>query len=376
MKLNPSGQISAADKVRRNIKKTESRFNALRSILSIVIALGIVLVIVLFVSKEPIQAIESLLLGPVSSLRRFGNVIELMIPLTFSGLAITIVFKSNRFNLAADGAFYMASMAAAMVGIFSPLPAPVTIVLAMAAGLAVGAIIGAIPALIEMKFGAGVLVVSLMLNYVVGYFVNYLFNYVVRDPYKSVMQSLKMQDGVNLGKMITRTNIHWGFVIMILVSVLCYIFLYKTKWGYALRATGENERFALYSGIPVTKVVILAQVIGTALAGLGGSVEMLGMHSTFKWTVSPGYGFDGVIIATLARSNPGLVPFAAFFLAYVRTGADILNRTSDIPAEIISIVQATIIVLVAAEAFLSKWKERQIVKQTGALEASKGGEKA
>ena len=163
---------------------------------------------------------------------------------------------------------------------------------------------------------------------------------------------------------------------MILVSILCYIFLYKTKWGYALRATGENEKFALYSGIPVTKVVIWAQIIGTALAGLGGSVEMLGMHSTFKWTASPGYGFDGVIIATLARNNPGLVPFAAFFLAYVRTGADILNRTSDIPAEIISIVQATIIVLVAAEAFLSKWKEKQIVKQTGALETAKGGEQA
>src|SRR5699024_11991790 len=114
----------------------------------------------------------------------------------------------------------------------------------------------------------------------IGYFVNYLFNYVVRDPYVSSMQSVKMQPGVDLGKLITKTNIHWGFVLMILVSILCYVFLYKTKWGYALRATGENEKFALYSGIPVTQVVLWAQIMGTALAGLAASVEVLGMPTT------------------------------------------------------------------------------------------------
>ncbi|QIK69632.1 ABC transporter permease [Erysipelothrix sp. HDW6C] len=352
--------------------KLQTRFEILRTVLAIAIAMGIVLVLVLFVSDEPLTAISSLLIGPFTSVKRFANVIELMIPLTFTGLAITIVFKTKRYNLAADSAFFMGSLIALVVALTTNLPPLPTIILALVASIVVGAIIGYIPAIIRSKFGADELVTSLMLNYVVGFLVNYIFNYHFRDPQKAAVQSYPLPEGMNLSVIIPGTRIHSGFIIMIVLVVVTWLVMYRTKWGYQLRATGANEKFAKYSGMKVGFIVIAAQAIGTAFAGLGGAIEMLGLHKTFKWTKAPGYGFDGVIMATLARGNPALVPFAAFFLAYVRVGADILNRTTSLPAEIVSIIQATIILLVAAQAFLAKMRHRSIVKQTGALEV--GGE--
>lgn len=355
--------------VRKRIKHIENRFEFLRTLLSVTIALTIVLIVVALISDNPFHAVEQLLLGPITSVRRFANVIELMIPLTFTGLAITVTFKTKRFNMIADSSFYLGAMTACMIGLFSPLPPLLTVFLALLAGVLVGALLGAIPAVLNHKFGASELVTSLMLNYVIGYFVKYLFNNVVRDTYSASLQSLPLPDGVDLGGLLPGTRIHWGLILAVVLVVITYLVVYKTQWGYALRTTGLNEKFARYSGIKVGSVIIAAQVIGSALASLGGSVEMLGIYSTFKWADTPGYGFDGVIIATLARNNPLYVPLSAFFLAYIRTGADILNRSTDIPAEIISVVQATIILLIAAKAFLNKWKQRQIVKvsQEGTL---------
>lgn len=348
--------------VRQEIRKIEGRFEILRTLLAILISMAIIIVIIAVVSDEPLEAVKTLLLGPLTGVRRFANVIELMIPLSFTGLALTVVFTTKRYNLAADSAFYMGAMVAVMIGIFSPLPPFITVIVALLAGFLSGAVIGGIPAVLSEKYKANVLVISLMLNYVIGFLVKYLFSYVVRDPNRASQQSYELPAGVNLGTLIPKTRIHMGLFIMLACVVVAYMIFYKTKWGYTLRAVGANEKFATYTGIEVSKVVILAQVIGTGIAGLGGSVEMLGIYSAFMWQDSPGFGFDGVIIATLARQNPRSIPFAAFFLAYVRVGADILNRTSNVPAEIVSIVQATIILLIAAQAFLSKWKEREIVK--------------
>lgn len=350
--------------------RLEVQFEILRTLLAIAISIAIVAVIVAFVSDQPMVAIKQLLIGPLSSKKRFANVLELMIPLSFTGLAITIVFKTKRYNLAAESAFFIGSMVALLIGLYSPFPRIMTILLAVLGGFVVGGFIGWIPAITNQKLGSSELVISLMLNYVVSFFVNYIFKYKVRDPRKASMQSIPLDRSLRLTNLVSGTRLHTGLIIMIVLVFLTWFVMYRTKWGYALRATGSNENFAHYSGINVALVIILAQVIGTGIAGLGGAVEMLGMHSTFKWTSSPGYGFDGVIMSTLARGNPALVPFAALFLAYVRVGADVLNRTTSLPSEIVAIIQATIILLVAAQAFLSKTKHKVLVKQMQEIEGS------
>lgn len=358
--------LNAQEENRKKVKRIEAKFETLRTGLAILIAIALVLVIISLVSSQPIEAIKTLLIGPVSSARQFGNVIILMIPLTFAGLAISIVFKSNRFNLAADGAFYFGSMIATIVGITSSFPSWLTVIMALFCGLISGAIIGFIPAYLNKKFKTSELVISLMMNYILNYFVLFLFINIFRNKDSAILETLPLQEGVNLGILfrLGKVRVHWGFLIAIVLTVIAYIILYKTKWGYALRSTGINEKFAKYTGLKTASIIMFAQVIGTAIAGLGGAIEMLGRYNTFRFDRSQGYGFDGVIIAALAKNNPMYVPLAAFFLAYIRIGADMINLTTDVPAEIIAFVQASIILLISAKSFLSKWKQRGIVKST------------
>lgn len=358
----------------RSVAQLEMQFTVLRTVLAILIALGIVLAVVIVVSftlddVNPLEAISSLLIGPLSRGKRFAQVIEEMIPLTFVGIGLAIVFRTNRFNLAADGTFYLGGMIAAIVALASPFPAVITILLALLAAFVVSGAIGYIPAKLRQLFGADELVSSLMLNYVIGFFVNYLLNFVIRDTTKSTTQSLAWSKQPILGTMIPGTRIHFGLIIMIILVLVSWFVIYKTKWGYALRATGENEKFAAYNGIKTTTIIIVAQVVGTAIAGVGGAIQILGKETSFSWTTSPGFGFDGVIITTLAAGNPLMVPLASFFLAYIRVGADVMNITTKIPPEVISIAQAIIIMLIAAQYFLAKTKHKALVKQSLAVEA-------
>lgn len=371
MTTKNKNEIKQTEVKKKSLLNLDAKFEIGRTIMAIAIAMGIVLLIVLTVSSEPLEAMKALLLGPFSTVKRFANVIELMIPLTFTGLAVTVIFKTNRFNLASEGAFYMGAVVAAWIGIFSPFNAFITITLIFIATIVAGTIIGFIPAILNRKFHANELVTSLMLNYVVALLVKYILNHKLRDVSKSVVQSFPIRKDVALSVLIPGTRIHIGILVMLVFVIVTWLVLYKTKWGFALRATGANEKFAKYTGIKVTTVVFAAQIIGISIAAFGGGIEMLGMHKTFKWLETPGYGFDGVLISILARGNPILVPVAAFFLSFVRIGAEILNRTSDIPAEIVSVVQATIILLIAAQAFLAKYKHRMVVKETGVMDEIK-----
>jgi simple sugar transport system permease protein len=210
------------------------------------------------------------------------------------------------------------------------------------------------------------MVSSLMINYLALYFGNYMLNNVIGDP-KASAASYPLSDASQLPVLIQGTRVHFGLIIAIAVAILGYIFLYRTKMGYELRLTGENEEFARYSGISIVKVIIISQLLGGFVAGLGGGVEMLSpIYSRFTWTSLLGYGWDAIIICTLAKKNPLYTPFAALFLAYLRTGASIMARRTDVTLEIVQITQGIIILFVVAEQFLSKYKHKMIAKEAKA----------
>ena len=127
--------------------------------------------------------------------------------------------------------------------------------------------------------------------------------------------------------------------------------------------TGLNAEFAKYSGINTFKVIMIAHLLSGVIAGMGGAIETIGMHKRFEWTMLPGYGFDGALVAMLARNNPIAVIGAALFLAYIRVGADLVARLSDVPAEMIGILQGVIILFISAERFLAHYKQKMILKE-------------
>lgn len=345
-------------------KMIENRFEVFRVVVAIAIAMVVALLLIFFTSKQPFEALYWFFLGPLLSLRNFGNVIELLIPLTFAGLSIAVMFQCNQFNMAAEGSFFFGGVGATVIAVKFTLPMVIHPFFAILFGAILGAAICAIPGIFKVKWGANEVVSSLMLNYVALFLGTYLLQYFLLDPGAGYPASNLFPDTAKLPVIIAKTGVHTGIFIVAVLVVLVYLFLYKTKWGYAIRITGKNEKFAKYSGISVGSTIILSQIIGGALAGAGGATQVLGMYTRFSWTSLPGFGFDGIIISILAKNNPAYVPLAAFFLAYLRIGADIMSRKTDIAPEIVAIVQAIIILLVAAKMFLDKYKHSMIVKNS------------
>jgi len=340
-----------------------TKFEVVRFMVAIAISLVLAMLIIFTISEEPFLALQKLFLGPIESTRRFGNVIELMIPLTFTGLAVTVMFKAKQFNMAADGAFYIGGVVAAIVAIVVPLPVGVHPVVAILLASLGGGLVCVIPGIIKLKWEASELVSSLMLNFIVLNLGLYLINNVFRDVNAGSMASLPYQESALLGKILSGTRIHAGLFIVIFMTIAVHLFVKRTKWGYALRMTGQNQSFAKYAGIGTGGVIIYSQFIGGMIAGAGGAVEALGMFDRFKWQDLTNYGFDGIIVAILAKEEPKLIPVAAFFLAYLRVGADRMGSATDVTHEMVSILQGVIIMLVAAKSFMKTYRQRMIEKE-------------
>lgn len=348
------------DKVRGWLTK---RFDIVRLIVAVLIGVIIAIVVIFFVSDDPMTAVSKLFTGPLQNARRFGNVIEMMIPLTFAGLSVTVMFTANQFNLGTEGAFYAGGGVAAMVAIGFALPSGLSPLVSILLGGIAGGVVCAITGLLKVKWGTSELVVSLMLNYVI----YYLFKYIMfNDPFKDAgagfVSTYKLPDYSRLSQMVPGTRIHTGIVVLLIVVVLVALYMRSTRWGFALRLTGQNMLFAQYSGVNVGLVVLASQFLGGVIGGVGGAVQVLGMYERFQWIALPGYGFDGVIVAILARRNPILVPVAAFFLAYLRIGSDVMSSSTDVTNELISIIQSIIILFVSAKVFLEAYRQRMVVR--------------
>lgn len=349
--------------------KNRVRFEILKTALAIGISLCLVFVIIFFASATPLSALYSMLVGPFTSLRRFGNVIEAMTPLIFTGLSVTMLYRAGLFNLSMEGGFFFACVAATASAVLLDLPAGLNFAAAMLAGAVAGGISSLIPGTLKVKCHANELVTSLMLNYVLLYLGLYIVINFLHDPAMNSNYSFAFPENMLLTRIFPGTRINTGTLMALAAVVAVYVLLDKTAFGYKVTMIGQNERMAETAGMNVGRIIILSQVIGGVLAGLGGATEMFGMYKRFQYDGLPGYGWDGVLIAIVAQFKPQYVPLSAFFLAYVRIGADIMARQTDVPSEIVAIVQAVVIVLISAEAILKNYQHRLVVRQAKEEEA-------
>ncbi|MEG0541202.1 MAG: ABC transporter permease [Angelakisella sp.] len=343
--------------MRKNFK-----FEIVRGAASILLALSVAMIFIFVISETPFDALYNLIVGPFTKVRYFYIILERMIPIIFTGLAVCVMFNANQFNLAAEGTLFFGALIASVVAIYLQLPPVLHTIVCIAVAMLVGGLAMLIPAVLKTKLGASEMVSSLMLNYILLQLGVYLLNYYYADRTQGATMSYPFQPTAKIAKLIPKTNLSWGIVIALVATVLVSLFLYRTKWGYAIRIVGLNKSFAKYSGIKVGATVIMCQVIGGLLAGMGGAVEVLGYYNRFEWKQLPGYGWDGVTIAILAKNNPIFVPVAAFFMAYLRRGCDLMQLNTDVPAEMLSIIQAVIFLFFAAEQFLSKYRHKLVVK--------------
>ena len=340
------------------------KYELFRILLSIAISLLVVLAIILLISDMPFEALQDFIFGPLKSVRRMGNVIEASIPIMFTGLSVIVLFRSGLFNLSMEGGFFIASVAAVASALIFDLPPVMNVIVATIVAMIVGGLSTVIPGILKEKADANELVTSLMFNYVLLFLGLYIITTFFYDPEMNATYSYKFAEGMQLPKLIERTNVHFGLIIALISCVVLWIILNKTSFGFKMTLIGSNREMAKYSGINISKVVIGSQFLGGLFAGLGASMQLFGMYTRFQYTGLTNYGWDGILVAIIARRNPLYVPIAAVFFGYLRTGASIMSRNTDIPYEIISIIQAIVIVLISSEVILANYKKKVISDET------------
>ena len=380
-------------------KRRQIVFSLVRGLIAITIAL-LVAMLLIFISasgdsfaeklKATSEALRQMLLGPLFRMgkngtsfefKRLTDILATMIPIIFTGLAVCIMFSANQFNLGAEGGVMLGAFTTAMIAIYVPMAAFIHPLVAVIGGGVAVAIMMLLPALLKTKLNVSEMVCSLMLNYIIMYLIKFLMNTYLADKTKGQIQSYEFLETSKIAPLIDNgSKLSWGFAVAIVVVVLCGLFMYRTRWGYAIRMIGINQEFSRYSGMKVASVIVLSQVIGGFLAGIGGGFEMLGRSSTFNWNTLPGYGWTGITIAILAGRNPCYVPLAAFFMAYLAKGCELMATYANVPSQLIDIIQGVIFLFFAAEQFLSRYRQKLVVKSAqeelarkNAAESQEGG---
>jgi simple sugar transport system permease protein len=339
---------------------------------SILMGVGLIFI----VSKDPVTSTKNFLLGPVLRTYNFYYLMIAMVPITFTGLAMCIIYKLRYMSLIVDSSFYIGAVVATAIGVKLSLPPGIHPAVAMIAAGLVGGLIGLLPAILKIKWRANELVSSLMFNYIFYFIGSFIILYYLRDRDQTILASLPFQKSFNLPKLVENTQLHAGFIIAAVFVVIVSIFLFRTRWGFEIRIAGANPKFAAYAGIPVATVALYAHFVAGFIGGLGGAVEMSGLYRAFIWQMNPSYAMDGVIVAMLARKNPKYVPLSAFFLAYLRVGADFMSRRGDVAFEFITLLQGMIILILASDKILNYFKARRLRRNALLAEASAGSSKA
>jgi simple sugar transport system permease protein len=196
------------------------------------------------------------------------------------------------------------------------------------------------------------MVLSLLLNFVWLQIGLWILNHHLRDPMAGALASFSFPPEAVLERILRGTRLTAGIFVALAACLLAGAWLYLTRGGLNLRIVGSSPGFGRHLGLNGPSVVRRAQVMGGALAGLAGAVEVMGLYTRFTWTALPGLGWTGITAALLARDNPVMVIPAAFFLAYLQIGGNMLARGADVPPQISGLLTAAVLVGVTATAVL------------------------
>ena len=338
----------------------------LRIVIAVLAALTLGFIVTLFVSEDPVGAYRSFLLGPLTKINRFGDWIEESITLIFLGLAVAVVFKAEQFSLGQEGQMVLGALVAGAIALFVPLPIYLRLPLAVLASMVVGFLYGLLPGYLKAYLGANEIVSTLMLNSIAVKFYEFLLTYHIKPPDAGYTASDTFSPEGTLPTFfpplpfltelrtlfMQQTNISIMLYVMVIAVFVTYYLMYRTPFGYELRMVGANTKFARYGGINTKKTVMLAMAISGVLAGLAGAHLANGIHRKLILNISFGLGFEGIVVSLLARNNPLAIPFTGLAYGYLRAGANVMERASDVSREMVLVIQGVIILLVTAERVL------------------------
>jgi ABC-type uncharacterized transport system permease subunit len=284
-----------------------------------------------------------------AALRPFSESLVITTPYIFAGLAVALGFRGGLFNIGAEGQLFVGGLASAFVGYsLSGLPMIIHLPLAILAGLVAGGIWGAIPGYLKARTGAHEVINTIMMNWIAFRLTDYLLTGPMARP-DGLPITPQIKPSAYIPTLLPPpVRLHWGFFIALGAAALVYWFLWKTPRGMEIRMTGANPNASRYAGIRIALIIVLTMTLSGALAGMAGTVQVLAVDHQMVRAFSTGYGFDSIALALLGNSHPLGVVLASLLFGFMRGGASRMQSVASIPVELIRIIQALVIIFVAA----------------------------
>jgi general nucleoside transport system permease protein len=324
---------------------------------SILSALLIGALLIALGGGDPVKAYIHIGKASFGSLGVFSDTLVKAIPLMLVGLACSIAFRMKLWNIGAEGQFFIGAFAASVVVLLPVLPenSPkwLFILVMLVFGMVGGAIWGVIPGILKVRFNVNEIISTLMMNYIAVFWNNYFIYAVWSEGGFQMSKTFpknawlpRLSDLASQAKIFQGLTTHLGLILALIAAVVIWFILYRSKWGYEIRLIGDNPKAAKYSGISIAKNIIMVMALSGGLAGLAGMSEISGVVHRLQGSISPGYGFTGIIIAWLAKLNP-----LAVIVVSILFGALILAGRELQPKGIPTMIQGVIFVFLIASDF-------------------------
>ncbi|MCZ4351981.1 ABC transporter permease [Roseovarius aestuarii] len=329
-------------------------------ICAIFMALFLAAGLILAAGVNPLTAYAEMLIGALGSRLSITEMLTRATPLILTGLAAAVAFRARLWNIGAEGQFFAGALITAAIGHSLGVPGWIGIPILMGAGMIAGALLLAGPAFLRLRFGVDEVVTTLLLNFIVILFVGLMIEGPMRDPFAFGWPSSVPVDGAfRLPDLIPKSRLHIGLLFAITAAGAVWVVLTHTVFGAETRAAGLNAKAAAFAGISLPRTIMSVALLSGALAGLAGAIEVMGVTAGVTTTMSPGFGYAGIIVAMLAALHPAGVVASAIFVATVFVGADAMSRATGVPSFIADVIVALCLLTMIVALLFTTYKVRR-----------------
>lgn len=322
--------------------------------LALMIALGIGALIIIALGHNPLRVYMEMVNAAFGGRIGFNQKIRIFVPLLGAALAVGLAFKMRFWNIGAEGQILVGGIAASYFALFqNQLPRPILLIVMGLAAATAGGLWGLIPAFFRAKWGTNETLFTLMLNYAALGIISYLQS----GPWRSEGTLHPIIDMFpTVARLPQVGGIHIGWIMVLVLTVLVYLYLTRSKQGYQLSVVGESENTARYAGMSVKRIIMRTMLLSGAIAGLAGFWQVAGADFTLNETTAGGVGFTAIIVAWLARLNPIIMVPVALFIALLERGAVRIQTVFMIPATIASVLIGIILFAMLACEFFVQYR--------------------
>jgi simple sugar transport system permease protein len=340
-------------------QETPIHIQILLPLAAVAVALLLCSALVWLAGASITQAYSLLLLSPFETTYDVQDTLVKAAPLLLTGLAVIVAFRARFWNIGAEGQLMVGACAACWIGERLWLPAFSLVPLMIVAAAAAGALWALLPAILKVKLKVDDVVSTLLLNFIVLYAVTALLEGPWRDPKSGYPNAPSIRPEAEFPTLAGYT-VHLGVLIGVLAAIAAWWMIGRTTLGFRIRAVGQNAAAANYAGVAVNRIIVTAALISGALAGLAGAGEVGGVRFQVTADLSSGYGYAGIVIATLAELNPiGAIP-AALFFAIIFNGAGTMSRSLGVPIYLADVIQGTALMTMVVMRLFAVYRLRMV----------------